>query len=162
MTGVSLSYTLPVATQPTFQIWSDFVSGGYDATGRVSHNFDTLFGANHKFYGYLDMFTNFARDTQERGLVDVGARVTVTPMEHLRLSAALHYFQLFSPLLDEQGQERSNLGTELDLIASYTFLQGHATVMAGYSVIFPQEAFAAMGKGQDPEHWFFLQANMRF
>lgn len=45
----------------------DYVSG---ASSSNAHAFHTLYGTNHKFYGFYDFFLNLPKDTGGQGLVD--------------------------------------------------------------------------------------------
>ena len=64
-----LGYSLALPWRPTVRAFFDYVSGDSDPNrGRV-HSFDTLFGTNHKFYGYMDYFLDIPRDTGGFGLL---------------------------------------------------------------------------------------------
>lgn len=162
LAAFSVAYKIPVATGPTIRLFADFVSGDDNPTDAVYRSFDTLFATNHKFYGLADFFLNLPVHTKQRGLMDMGASLGLSPTKGLKLNLSYHYFRLFHPAPDLNGQEQQELGSELDFVISYGFLKGHASVAAGYSIVLPTAGFAVLGKGDQPEHWFFLQCDAKF
>ena len=162
LAALMVGYTLPVATKPTLRLWAEFLSGNHDTNEKVVRAFDTLFATNHKFYGYLDMFLNIPVHTRQRGLTDFGGSLGFSPFAGFSATAMLHYFRLFAPAPDAQQQLQQELGWELDIVFSYQFLRGFASISGGYSILLPQSGFSVLGKGQTPEHWFFLQCEAKF
>ncbi len=160
--ALSLGYQIPVAAKPTIRVWADFVSGDDNPADSVHRSFDTLFATNHKFYGFADIFLNLPVHTKQRGLMDMGASVSVAPIKGLGLTLWYHYFRLFHGAPDAKQQMQQELASEIDFVVSYTFLNGHAYVSGGYSIVLPMAGMSVLGKGDQPEHWFFVECRTKF
>lgn len=160
--ALSLGYQIPVPTKPTIRVWADFVSGDDNPTDSVYRSFDTLFATNHKFYGFADIFLNLPVHTKQRGLMDLGASVGFSPFQGFGLTVWYHYFRLFHGAPDANQQMQQELASEIDVVASYTFLNGHAYISTGYSIVLPTAGMAVLGKGNQPEHWFFVECRTKF
>lgn len=131
----------------------DYLSGDQTPLDDSFGGFNTLYATNHKFYGYMDLFLNFPRQTGDLGLIDAILRGAVHP-KGWTLRADLHRFWLArsSPAGDR------GIGYELDLTASRTLAYG-LSFQAGYS-LFSQSAAgetAPVGLGGDTLHWTYVQ-----
>jgi hypothetical protein len=100
-------------------LWADLLSGTDPTSSKVGA-FDTLFGTNHKFYGYADLFLDIPAHTSGRGLVDlaVKGRWQVHPDWTARLD--VHRFTV----AESGGLASGALGTEIDLTLARAAFSG--------------------------------------
>jgi hypothetical protein len=119
-----------------FQLGFDHLSGNnlsdtseYKTT---VHGFSTLWGTNHTFYGYMDMYATYlGQDALEEGLNDLWARATFSFSEKTSIEATYRWFTMpngylpFTPTkkipLPYQAVNK-NLGSEVDLMFLYKIL----------------------------------------
>lgn len=132
---------LPVPGRLGVGVFVDYLSGDDPATD-ANESFDNLFGNGHKFYGFMDYFRNIPTQTKERGLFDVGARLTAAPLRGLKLLADWHLFRLPQAISDANGS-RSQLGNELDLVATYRFNR-YLRAQGGLGLYLPGEAMTCL------------------
>ncbi|HEY8689315.1 MAG TPA: alginate export family protein [Chitinophagaceae bacterium] len=134
----------------------DYLSGNSDNTSAThSHSFSTLYATNHKFYGFMDYFTNIPADTKQRGLVDAYVRLGV-PGKKVTTTVDAHYFSLphknnFST------NNTTGLGTETDLLVDYQ----PSTVIDlqfGYSMMFANKNMELIkgGNKNNYQGWAFV------
>ncbi|MDP4281226.1 MAG: alginate export family protein [Bacteroidota bacterium] len=89
--------------------------------------FSTLYGTNHQFYGYMDLFSNVVRDNLSYGLNDLYARCTVNFCENMSLETTWRWFSLPYGYLKKSASNGSlayqsvdkNLGHEIDIMYTY-------------------------------------------
>lgn len=93
------------------------------------HGFATLFGTNHSFYGYMDMYqTYLGQDALHNGLNDLYGRATVKFSEKTSLEATYRWFSLPYGYLPYKVTKKTDLpyqsvktdlGSEVDLMFIY-------------------------------------------
>lgn len=157
--GARASTKTGLAALPSVGLGVDFLSGDDDAADGVYRAFNTLYATNHKFYGYIDLFTNIPVHTRERGLVDLMGSTRAAFGTHGTLEIDVHRFLL----ADDTGLEARDLGWELDL--TYPFrVAGAGRITLGYSLFRFGAAAPAVGLGPegDVRHWGFVQAGVTF
>lgn len=86
--------------------------------------FDILYGARHKFYGYMDYFINIETSTREGGLNDLFISFKPSFAGKHSIELAAHYFLLAGKIPDPMANSvdvilESYLGTEIDLVYDY-------------------------------------------
>lgn len=111
-----------VMWEPTLWGFFDYATGDGNPTDNVNNTFFQYYGLVHAYMGLID---NLAR----QNLNDVNWRLQLKPSQKVNLQVAQHFFQLantndklytvggqqFSPVTNQGSQ----IGTELDLLASY-------------------------------------------
>ncbi len=117
-----------VADGLTAMLWYDYLSGDSDPGDDTARVFDTLFATNHKFYGYMDFFTNIPVDTNQRGLQDLALKGVYVLGEGRTLHADLHSFRLAA----SDGLTSGHIGEELDLTYGWAYAPG-VTLTGGLS-----------------------------
>jgi len=154
-------------------------SGDSDPTDDKHETFENLFPTNHKFYGYMDLFSL-------QNIHNIRAIVQLKP--HPRLSLALegHAFWLADTsdnLYTAAGTPRggtaatpgtgygvnpshsSYVGSEVDFIAGYA-LTRFAQIEAGYAHFFRgdyiKDSLSAPTHGSTDANWFYVQLNVNF
>ncbi|RMH72482.1 MAG: hypothetical protein D6675_04500 [Gemmatimonadetes bacterium] len=122
--------------------------------------FDTLYATNHKFYGFMDYFTNIPVNTQNKGLVDIMLKSGFTPRENLLFKGDLHLFSLAQDALLSDGTEETALGTEIDLTLIYTY-NANIRFTGGISAFSPGDVFKDW-YGEDASGWVYGQTIVNF
>ena len=118
----------------TVGLWYDHLSGG--GPNEVDDKaFDTLFGTNHKFYGYADLFLNLPVQTAGRGFRDLAVKTRWSVAPGWSLEADLHRFLVS----EDQGLVDGHLGDELDLVVAHPLTPG-LTLSGGVSRIWAGDA----------------------
>ena len=134
----------------------DVLSGDATPTDGRYGAFSTMFATNHPFYGLMDLFTDPAARTKDRGLVDALATSSVALDPAVTLRADLHHFSLAA------GDTRP-LGWEGDLILPVR-VSGAAAVELGYTLFRAERAapLAGLGASGTTRHWAYLQLRAGF
>jgi hypothetical protein len=140
----------------TLTAWYDHLSGG--APDDVDDGaFDTLFGTNHKFYGYADLFLNLPVQTDGRGFRDVALKSTWTLAEGWSLQANLHRF-----LVDEDaGLDDGHLADELDVVLTHPLVPG-LTLSGGLSQVWAGDALGPVRGIAENVHFGYLMIDLAF
>jgi hypothetical protein len=138
----------------------DYLSGDDDPAAADAKAFNTLYGTNHKFYGYMDYILNVPGQLDQAGLVDAMARATFNPSGVTQVRADAHHFRL--------ARERAaahTLGTELDLVGTWA-MHRYAGLEAGAALFLPSDLITALlpafAAGSDPTYWGYVQLTVRW
>jgi len=86
-----------VMWKPKITLWYDYLSGNDDETMKEGDwgAFDTMYDTGHKFYGFMDFFTNrFGAGSNYMGLQDAAVKIVLKPRDKWTLKADLHNFHL--------------------------------------------------------------------
>lgn len=127
----------------------DIVSG--DTKDKDTVAFDTLYATNHKFYGYMDLFTNLPKHTLGAGLRDSYASVGAKK-GRWDISVTGHRFRTAGTLAGNY----KVWGTEWDTIATWTASKS-VSVQGGYTFLEPGAAFEKNFKKAPPTpNWSYL------
>ncbi|MBR9978268.1 MAG: alginate export family protein [Bacteroidetes bacterium] len=168
MVGVRLGYTFPSLAGLRIGVGYDRLSGR-DADNPEDYTvFNTLYGTNHKFYGYMDYFTVIPAHTAGMGLQDMLVQLSIAPIEGFKLGADIHLFSTASDPADFpnefNGTSRS-IGTEVDVTAKWIVARAvHMTL--GYSVFSGQPdrilLHGPSGNATDLTNWAYLMTSVNF
>ena len=155
-----VSYTAKqVAFKPSISVWFEYLSGDRDAADDTVKSFDTLFATNHKFYGYMDLFSNIPVHTGGLGLMDAGGRLKVGPVQNV-FSAWFDWHHL--RLAREHASGASTLGNEFDLTLDVR-INRHLGIQGVFAAFLPDSAIPALGRGGDDTELFgYLQTDLSF
>lgn len=141
----------------------DWLSGNSPADSGKSNCFSTPFGTNHKFYGFMDYFTNIPLHTGSLGLHDFYGTFTLAPNgEPYSVSVAVHHFTT-----DKQSAAGlSAYGQEVDLTLKYLATKNLQFTWGG-SVFLPGELMksnfkTAGGAREDAAYWSYLMLTAGF
>jgi hypothetical protein len=157
LVGAEARLTLGVPGRPYLEGFGTLLSGDDDPDDLTERTFEVPFGANHGRYGEMDFFLDMPRDTDRRGLRDLGGALGAKPSEAVHVRAAYHLLQAMA----DRPDELSTFGHELDVKAEYRFWT-YARAAALYGVFFPQ---ALMEQGvADPgaEHFVYVTMDVDF
>ncbi|GAA0878156.1 alginate export family protein [Algoriphagus jejuensis] len=139
----------------TFMLGFEALSGSDQTAESKEKSFFPLYGTNHKFNGYMDLFYvgNHANNV---GLNDFYANTVISTGENSNIAAYLHFFSANGELKDNQSQY---LGSELDLVFSKTIAK-NIKMNVGYSQFFDTESMASIKGGIQPastQNWGWVQ-----
>ena len=131
---VSLDANYPVSNKIGIGLGGELQSGNDNGAPSDGDNnaFTPLYGTNHKFNGFMDYFY-VGNHVNNVGLLDLHAKASYAFNPKSKLKLALHYF---SAAADISGTNSKELGTEIDLVYSYSMMES-VNIMAGYSHMFP-------------------------
>lgn len=157
--GGRIAWLQPVRPLGSVSIGVDWLSGDADPGDVEYEAFHVLYGTNHRFYGFMDLFLDPAAQTGDRGLVDGMGEIAVRLRRDFTVSAVLHRFQV----AERAGAAERTLGSELDLTVPYTVARG-TTLQAGYSYFRTGAAapLATLGARGANLHWAYLQLQATF
>jgi hypothetical protein len=150
MAGLSATVAPEASVKPTITLWYDHLSGDDNVADNEVKAFNTLYGANHKFYGLMDMaaFTTGAM-VDGRGLQDIAIKLGLRPIDGLTTHLDIH--QLMPA--DTQGGD-SAIAQEADLWVSYK-ISKHLKVSGGTAAWMPAD-----DSDMDFWSWLMLDANL--
>lgn len=129
--------------------------------------FNTLYGTNHKFYGYMDHFLDVPANTAGGGLVDIYAKVKYDFASDWNATLDLHSFSLekaiFNPLTATFAEK--GLASEIDFVLTHS-VSSDVNFQLGYSYLIPTESLKlAQGRpaGTDSQWlWAMLSVTPNF
>jgi hypothetical protein len=160
MAGVRAGVATPLTVLPTLGLGLDVLSGDADPSDDTYRAFNTLYPTAHRYYGYMDLITDPAGRTRERGLINAIASARVTLPRDLGLDIDAHGFwiqQQFAVAPDRF------MGWELDLTLPVRLGPGQQ-LQLGYSAFRNGPAATLVGLGREGAvaHWAYLQASFSF
>ncbi|MBT8336936.1 MAG: alginate export family protein [Gemmatimonadetes bacterium] len=154
--------TLPVfERRGDLTIWYDRYSGDADAfatDGAPTGAFDDLFGRNHRFLGFADLFGDVPAATRGRGIQDVALRLGWGVLDGGRLGADLHRFLV----TDDAGLAGGTLADELDLFLRLPTTWTGFDLLAGVSAVWAGDAGRALGAVPSDQFYGYLQLDAVF
>jgi len=122
MIGARVGYTLKELASLRIGVGYDRLSGTDPQDSLTYGAFHTLYGTNHKFYGFMDYLLNIPVHTKGMGLQDMMVNLSIAPLKTVKVGADLHLFALAvdpAKLANAPAGASSTIGTELDLSVSY-------------------------------------------
>ena len=156
--SVELGYKMKIASSPSLNFFIDYVSGDNNVDDNEIKSFDTLFATNHKYYGFMDFFINVPAHTKNKGLMDMGAKASFSPVKKSKMIIHFHKFSL----TEKDSSSNTDLGWELDAVYKYK-LKEKIGCTAGYSIFSPGDSMIAMKENnEDMEHFGFFLMNFIF
>lgn len=135
----------------------EYLSGkAQDDTDSKMKSFTPLFGTNHGFNGFMDYFY-VGNHKNTVGLKDFYGKLAYEKNK-LQLALAPHVFYSAAQIFNGAGeQQKSNLGTELDLTAAYK-VDSNITISGGYSQMFGTTSLEQIkgGNKDNDNNWAWL------
>jgi len=132
MLGLRFKYNIQHEKNSFVGLGFDLLSGDDDATDDEFNAFNTLYATNHKYYGYMDYFTDIPAATSNLGLRDIILRVGTTTRDKITVMAEWHYFSTDK----KNASDHTCLGNELDLTIKYNYREDLG-IQLGCSVFMP-------------------------
>jgi hypothetical protein len=166
-------YTFAAAWKPRLLLEYNAASGGNPDDPDKIRTFDQLFPTNHSKYGYIDY-------QGWKNMRNLRLGVSASPRPNVTVSLDYHWFWLMHAqeawfgsgggantgtggkvLRDPTGAAGKNVGTELDLLASYSYSKT-LSLEAGYARFMPGSFVRQVNNGRaDHSDWFYVQARWR-
>ncbi len=154
-----------VAWEPTIWGFYDWASGDGNSKDGVNHTFFQQYGLTHAYLGLID---NVARQNTS----DINYRFTVKPTKKLQLQAAQHFIQLANShdtlytitgtkYGAAGGGHGSNVGQELDLLATYTVNQNFSIEAGQFWFWYGDYVHNVQPTRQDAQQ-FYVQTTFRY
>ncbi|WGH76116.1 alginate export family protein [Tenacibaculum tangerinum] len=116
----------------------------YDIAADENNAFNPFYGTNHKFNGLMDYFY-VGNHINSVGLLDLYVKGNLKFNPKSNLTAAVHNFSAAADINDTVSKQ---LGTEVDLVYSYTFTK-EIGLKAGYSHMFASEGMEVLKNNFD-------------
>lgn len=137
----------------------DIVSGtnALNTLNKENNSFSTLYATNHKFYGFMDYFTNLPLHTANGGLIDPYLRLNYKFSEKINAYADYHYFMLENNVADLMKPSvaiNKELGSEIDAVLNYNIFP-LVNLQAGYSMMFGTSSLETLKKRQKGGHQYW-------
>ncbi len=160
-----IGYTADLPWEPRLYLQYNFASGDNNPGDGRTTTFQNLFPTNHKFYGYMDLFS-------WQNLHNTSATFTIKPFRQLTLGADLHFFWLATTndaWYRANGLSRARpitpsadpfVGTELDLTFTWKPVN-YLALHGGYSLFLPGGYVRDTGAA-DVANFVYLQAQFNF
>ncbi len=160
MFAFNASYTFDEPSKPSIGAGVDYISGDKNSADNDYNVFNTVFGTGHKFFGSMDYFTDMPAHTYGLGIMDLIAKMALTPIENLRATLVGHIFTANADYKLINGSTSTNFGTEIDLQLNYKY-SDNITMECGASLFSPGDVFKEK-KGNNNATWFYLTAVVNF
>jgi hypothetical protein len=159
---------LSVWSKPRIFVEYNFATGDDDALDAELQTFQNLFPTNHKFYGYMDLFS-------WQNMHNPALSLRCTPVKNVTVQADGHAFWLATnedawyrangtatvrPLTPIARSASTWAGAEVDLTVTYTPCKNLA-IQAGYSHFFAGDYLGDTG-AQDGADFGYLMATLSF
>ena len=164
MVGVRLGYSFPDLAKLRIGAGYDRLSGVDPKDDTKYGAFHTLYGTNHKYYGFMDFFTDIPSHTSGFGLQDIIAQVSLVPVEGLMLGADVHLFSTVTDPADAGSvfaDKSTAIGTEIDLTAKFAIAKAVGMTL-GYSMFSGDADRAVRWGNTDTANWAYLMATVNF
>lgn len=137
----------------------ELISGtGPDTDPLRSASYSPLYGTNHLYNGYMDLFFVGGRYENAHGLQDLFVRTRYDFSEKFFLSACAHNFSSYADIRTDQGLISRQFEQEVDLSFGWVINQAFS-LQGGYSQLFATNSLEqALNKNQaDPiQNWAYL------
>lgn len=157
------------AGKHSFGVGYDHYSGTdlSDTDNDQYNTFDKLWGAGHKYLGYMDHWSkNSLTNTKGSGINDLYVRATLGFSKKAKLEATYHHFSLDKAYLPDATETSGYaevdkaIGSEVDLMFMYKHSK-QIKLWAGYSFAMPGETWekikgVATGESEFPQFAFFM------
>ena len=137
-------------------LWYDRYSGDANPGQTETKAFSDLFGRNHRFFGYADLFSDIPTQTNGRGIQDLALKLGWSLPRNAMLGLDLHRMML----TDASGISESKLADEADLTIRWPASNGVDLLIGGSWVNGTPFTFTA--NGGDRLLFGFAQLRARF
>ncbi|MFH2004225.1 MAG: alginate export family protein [Bacteroidota bacterium] len=152
--SATVGYNFNWAIKPGLNFGIDILSGDGDPQDKYYNVYASPYGDKHKFYGFMDYFTNNPLHTGNLGLIDFRGGFSFEPIHKLNIKFDLHLFNTQEEYTLNNDLTSTQFGTEGDLTVKYIYSQ-NVVFQTGASMFIPGEIFEDT-KGKDNSSWFYL------
>ena len=151
--GYNAAYKFGGELKPSLSAGIDYYSGDDNLADKEYKEFNRLFGAGHKYLGYMDYFP---KNTFGVGLMDLHAKMGLQPIEKLNILTALHLFNSAEDYTLADNSKSNKFGTEIDLVLTYDY-NDYLDFQLGWGLFLPGKIFEEK-LGPDNSSWFYIMA----
>jgi hypothetical protein len=144
-------------TRGRITLWVDHLSGDGNLADSTIRSFETLYATNHRFYGYVDLFTDIPAHTGNRGLQDVAVKLAYVPAAGVQLALDAHTFRLARA----GGFASRRLAEEIDVVATWRY-SASTVVSGGLGWVVDGPAIRALGRLQGDYAFTYLMLDVKF
>lgn len=157
-TLIAVYAAVPVAAgRGTLGLGFDRYGGNASPGAGETAGFSDLFGRNHRFLGFADLFDDPRANTAGRGLTDLNLRGTWEVRDDLDLRVDFHRFAL----VDDDGFGTGTLADEVDVTLSGRFLGG-LDILAGGAWVGAEDPIVALGRTAGDQLFGYLRLSAGF
>lgn len=156
MGAFTARYRGPSWTQPELRLGVDVYSGDSDLADGEQQAFNNLFATRHRFFGLIDLFRAFPRDTADGGLMDMRLAGEMSASETVRVGLHLHNFTLVEDTFGDKA-----LGQEADAIVTWNYSEVTEFHWGG-TIFVPGDGMKLRSGGEDPAFKTWMQLLVRF
>lgn len=169
--SIAYNHVIPVDREAgklwTLSVGTEHISGTSNAGDTKNRSYNPLYGTNHLFNGYMDLF--FVGGTHENsvGVEDyfVRSRYAFGPKFFLQGDYHLFYAQsdVFDLRTSSQNLMNSYFGSEVDLTLGW-IVNDAFSIQAGYSQFFHTDTFAylkSVDNAKNTQNWAYLMLIFR-
>ncbi|MFC1563931.1 alginate export family protein [candidate division KSB1 bacterium] len=157
MFAAKAHYKFDHEKNPYIGLGVDYLSGDDNSTDSDLNTFNTLYATNHKYYGYMDYFTNIPSSTFGYGLRDIFVTGGLTLNENAKIKAGWHYFNFAS----EDYNGNSYLGNELDITYMHNY-RDTIGMQFGGSFFLPGDVPKMVDNNDKAGWWYYAMLTYNF
>ena len=154
LAAVNVKYVIDAPTKPAIGAGIDIISGDKDAADDKYGQFNTLYATNHKFYGFMDYFTDLPAHTGNKGLMDIHFNAGFAPADKWSFYLSAHIFNTMEDVTLLPGKTSKALGTEIDATFTWKY-NANLTFNGGGGIFSPGELFKTT-RGDKMSTWLYL------
>lgn len=170
--SVAYNHTFPIDTEQgkvwTLSLGTEHISGTANNETETNNSYNPLYGTNHLFNGFMDLFYVGGAHENNVGLVDYFLRSRYAFSKKFFLQGDLHAFFAQNNIFrleqtESQEQLDAYLGTELDFSLGY-IVNDAFSIQSGYSQFFNTDSFAYIQNNSNPkgtQNWAYLMLIFR-
>lgn len=140
----------------------EMISGTDSDEAEKNHSFNPLYGTNHLYNGYMDVFYVGNKHINSVGLNDYYFKTRYDFNKKLFTQLDYHFFQTNAKFKSGTKEFSSDLGSEIDLSLGY-IVSPAFSIQAGYSQLFYSDTFEALKGGnlRDTQNWAYIMLVFR-
>jgi hypothetical protein len=170
--SVAYNHTFPIEAEQgtvwTLSVGTEHISGTANNETETNNSYNPLYGTNHLFNGFMDLFYVGGAHENNVGLVDYFIRSRYAFSKNIFLQSDLHAFFAQNNIfrleqMESQEQLDAYLGTELDFSLGY-IVNDAFSIQSGYSQFFNTDSFAYIQNNSNPkgtQNWAYLMLIFR-
>lgn len=170
--SVAYNHTFPIDTEQgkvwTLSVGTEHISGTANNETETNNSYNPLYGTNHLFNGFMDLFYVGGAHENNVGLVDYFLRSRYAFSKKFFLQGDLHAFFAQNNIFrleqtESQEQLDAYLGTELDFSLGY-IVNDAFSIQSGFSQFFNTDSFAYIQNNSNPkgtQNWAYLMLIFR-
>jgi hypothetical protein len=164
MVGLRVGYTLKDYSNLRIGIGVDRLSGTDPKSADTTYGaFNTLYGTNHKFYGFMDYFTDIPGQTSTMGLMDLIGQISFEPMKGAKLAVDVHLFSTVIDPKDYQADatETKTIGKEIDITGWFKIAKA-VNLTCGFSIFDKSPDRPLLTLGRKTTNWAYVMTTVNF